>query len=272
VDSPAYSGTLTFTGTTTLRFIGRDTAGNVSAPVAHAYTRSTTGGDTTAPVATAPVEAIDLSSLTSTTVPVRLTWSGTDNQNGSGVARYDVQRSIAGGAWTAEALSTPLTTGKTLSLKPGTAYGFRVRAVDAAGNVGSWSATSFTIALLQEDAAAVTYTAAWTTESVTSAAGGQQRFATAAGASSTFAFTGRSVAWVAVKATDRGRAEVFIDGVSAGIVNLYHASTTAAARRVVFRHAFAASGPHTIRVTVLGSKATASTGTRVDVDAFATSQ
>jgi hypothetical protein len=272
VDSPSYTGTLTLTGTTTLRFIGRDPAGNVSAPVAHAYTRTTSGGDTTAPVATAPLEAIDLSSLASTTVPVRLTWSATDNQNGSGIARYDVQRSIAGGAWTAEALSTPLTTGKTLSVKPGTAYGFRVRAADAAGNVGIWSATSFTIALLQENAAAVTYTGAWTTESLTSAAGGQQRFATAAGATSTFAFTGRRVAWVAVKATDRGRAEVFIDGVSAGIVNLYHTSTTAAARRVVFRHAFAASGPHTIRVTVLGSKATASTGTRVDVDAFAISQ
>jgi hypothetical protein len=40
----------------------------------------------------------------------------------------------------------------------------------------------------------------------------------------------------------------------------------------VFRHAFAAGGPHTIRITVLGSKATASTGTRVDVDAFAISR
>jgi hypothetical protein len=272
VNSPPYTGTLTFTGTTTLRFIARDTAGNISAPAAHTYTRTVSGGDTTAPVATAPVEAIDLSSLTSTTVPVRLTWSATDNQNGSGIARYEVQRSIGGATWTAETLSTPLTAGKTLSLKPGTEYGFRVRAVDVAGNVGNWAATSFKIAVLQENAEAVAYAGAWTTDAVTTASGAQQQFATAAGATSTFSFTGRSVAWVAVKATDRGRAEVFIDGVSAGIVNLYHTSTTAAARRVVFRHAFAAGGPHTIRVTVLGSKATASTGTRVDVDAFVISQ
>jgi regulation of enolase protein 1 (concanavalin A-like superfamily) len=40
VSSTQYTGPLTFTATTTLRFLGRDTAGNVSTPVSHTYTRS----------------------------------------------------------------------------------------------------------------------------------------------------------------------------------------------------------------------------------------
>jgi beta-lactam-binding protein with PASTA domain len=238
------------------------------------------GVDGVGPVAAAPVEAIDLSSLATSTVPVRMTWSATDT-GGSGVARYEVQRSTNnGGTWTAEALSTPLTTVKTLTLTPGTSYRFRVRAVDVAGNIGAYAtATAFVVGVSQETLRGVSptvprlaFVGTWTNEAITTASGGAQVFGSASGANATFTFTGRTVAWAATKANSRGRAQVFIDGVSAGTIDLYQSATTAAVRRVVFQRSFPTVGTHTIEIRVLGTKTTASTGTRVDVDAFVTTQ
>jgi hypothetical protein len=69
-------------------------------------------------------------------VPILLTWRGSDAT--CGVARYRLSVSRAGGAWkrTGDA-----TTSKQAvrHLKVGTTYRFRVRAVDRAGNVGSWT-------------------------------------------------------------------------------------------------------------------------------------
>jgi hypothetical protein len=226
------------------------------------------------------VEQPDLSALASSTVPVRVTWSATPSA-GTTIARYEVERSTNNGtSWTAETLSSPTSTAKTLSLTPGTSYRFRVRAVDAAGNVGAYAtAAAFTVAIRQENLGGVSptiprlgYTGTWTTETVTTASGGAQRFASASGAIASLTFTGRSVAWAAVKANSRGRAEVFVDGVSAGTIDLFQSSTTAANRVMVFRRTFPTAGTHTIEVRVLGTKATASTGTRVDVDAFVTTQ
>jgi hypothetical protein len=202
-------------------------------------------------------------------VNVRLSWSATDNV---GVTRYELQRSTNNGStWTNEGLSTATSTTKTVSLTPGTSYLFRVRAFDAASNVSDFAtAAAFTLAINQETAAQVAYVGTWSTETITTASGGAQRFASAAGATATFTFTGRAVAWASVKHNTRGRAEVFVDGVSAGVIDLFQTSTTASMRRVVFERTFAASGPHTLQVRVLGTKATASTSTRVDVDAFVT--
>jgi hypothetical protein len=231
-------------------------------------------GDAIAPVSVAPAQNIDLSALASSTAPVRITWSATDNAGGSGVARYEVQRSTDGGTtWATQSLSSALSTGVTASLTPGTTattnYRFRVRAVDVAGNVGAYATgPAFRIALTQQNAAAVVYSGTWTTVADTGASGGSQAFASAAGATATYTFTGSNIAWAAVKGNDRGRAEVHVDGVLVAMVDLYQASTTLALRRVVFQRAVTPGAPHTIQVRVLGTKTTASTATRVDLDAF----
>ena len=208
------------------------------------------------------------------TVPFRISWSATDNAGGSGVARYELQRSTNGGStWTNVSLSTALQTAETYLLTPNTTYIYRVRAIDAAGNVGAYATgAAFTPRVTQDNAAAVTYAGTWSTETVTSASGGSQRFSSTAGATSTYTFTGRSIAWVAVRANNRGRAEVFIDGVSAGIIDLFQTSTTPSVRRLMFQRSFATSGTHTIQIRVLGTKAGGSLGTRVDVDAFVITQ
>lgn len=70
------------------------------------------------------------------------------------------------------------------------------------------------------------------------------------------------------KAADRGYAVVYLDGVKVATVNLY--SATLQPRKVVFvRGGLNPSVTHTLKVYVPGTKQASSTGTRVDVDAFA---
>jgi hypothetical protein len=74
------------------------------------------------------------------------------------------------------------------------------------------------------------------------------------------------VAWVASTGSNRGKAEVRVDGVKAQTVDLY--SSSAQPRKMVFTKAWFTSANHTLEVRALGIKNAASTGTRVDVDAF----
>ena len=60
-------------------------------------------------------------------------------------------------------------------------------------------------------------------------------------------------------------AGVTIDGISRGTVDLYSPTVH---WRIAESYAGLASGPHTIVVTVLGTKDASSTGTQVVVDAF----
>jgi hypothetical protein len=83
-----------------------------------------------------------------------------------------------------------------------------------------------------------------------------------AGASATFKFTGRQIAWVATRRANRGLAHVYLDGKLAANVNLH--SATIMHRRIVFAHAWAADGAHTVKIVCAG---TAGHPT-VDVDAF----
>ena len=60
--------------------------------------------DTTPPTVTAPSSRLYyLSTLGSTTTPVRTTWSASDS---SGVAKYQLQRQVNGGTWSSVSLSS----------------------------------------------------------------------------------------------------------------------------------------------------------------------
>ena len=95
-----------------------------------------TGPDTTPPVGPA--------SLTATAVSggeVDLSWpAATDNV---GVTGYLVERCTGAGCSSFAQVATPTATSyKDTAVNAGTAYGYRVRATDAAGNLGSYSATA----------------------------------------------------------------------------------------------------------------------------------
>ena len=85
-------------------------------------------------------------------------------------------------------------------------------------------------------------------------------------ATARFSFTGRDVSWVSAKGPNRGKAEVWEDGVKIKTVDLY--SSTKQARKVAFSQHWADPGEHTVEIRALGTKNSSSTGTRVEVDAF----
>jgi hypothetical protein len=101
----------------------------------------------------------------------RLTWQGTDAE-GSGIDHYDIQRRVAAyntgfGPWATYATEPSGTSTMTATgLAHGHTYCYRIRAVDVAGNVGSWSAGRCTAVPL--DDRALTATSGWTRGSGTS--------------------------------------------------------------------------------------------------------
>jgi hypothetical protein len=191
----------------------------------------------------------------------RLTWSATDS-GGAGIASYDLERSVDGAAFSPY-LSATTTTALGLSLIPGHTYRFAARARDRAGNVGAWVAGSTIRAYLPQDAyAGLTWKGIWRTATGPQCSGGSLRFGLGAGASVTYAFTGRSIAWVTMLGPDRGAARVYVDGLLAATVDLQ--SSIVVYRRVAFARSWSAAGAHSLRIVVVGTAGRP----RVDVDAF----
>ena len=225
--------------------------------------------DTTAPEANSLAKGFVLNSTLGTSaIPVQLTWSATDG-GGSGIAGYQLQQSTNGGAYQDVALSPVTTTTITPSLAPANTYQFQVRAQDQAGNWSAWQqGPNFRVDTYQESYSAIIYGGTWRTQSLSSAYGGALKYAKGVGTEkATFAFTGSEVAWVAPRNSNRGRADVYVDGTKVATVDLYAASEQS--RQVVFSLAgLDPSVSHTLEVRVLGTKNAASSGKRVDVDAL----
>jgi bacillolysin len=239
--------------------------------------------DTTAPTARAPTHTFTtLSTLATSTVPVKLTWSATDNPGGSGIASYQLQQSINGGAYTnALPNAQPSTTATTISrsLAPGTnTYRYRVAAKDNAGNLSAWATgPSFKVTAYQESSSAIVDTGSWTTSALSGAYGGSVQYASALGRNATFSVPvgTKNVEWVSYRGPNRGNAQVWLDGVQqdanpsvTGIQPFDLYSSSAQARKVVFSKAVSSTTSHNLQVRVLGQKNASSTSTRVDIDAF----
>ena len=86
--------------------------------------------------------------------------------------------------------------------------------------------------------------------------------ATAAGASASYTFTGRAVAFVTTRAASRGAVKIYIDGVLATTFDCYAASSTF--RYVAFARTWTSSGTHTIKLVIVGTAGRP----RVDLDAI----
>ena len=116
----------------------------------------------------------------------------------------------------------------------------------------------------QESALSVRY-ANWQSTSATGASDGTYRSSRTKNATATVVFTGTAIDWLTAFGRSYGRANVTIDGVSRGTVDLYRSSTTWQAK---VSYADLATGQHTMVIKVLGTKSSASTGTDVLVDGF----
>jgi hypothetical protein len=194
--------------------------------------------------------------------PVRVGWSGTDS--GSGIARYELAESRDGGAW-ASVAATLTATSTTRSLVPGHAYRFRLRAFDAAGNASAWAyGTAARLNGHQETSSALRYRGTW--QRATSAAywGGGARAASTGGATASFSFTARAVAWVTTRGPTRGVARVYVNGIAVATVDLRSSATQPA--RVVFARAWSATATRTLTIRVSGTPGRP----RVDLDGMLT--
>jgi hypothetical protein len=150
-----------------------DTAGNTDpTPASRTWTV-----DTAALVAQPPThDFVQNGQLGTSTVPVKLTWSGTDD-DGS-VAGYQLQQSTNDGVYRDVALPAGTATTITRSLTPGNTCQFRVRDQDQAGNWCGWTlGTRFGVDAYQESDAAVNYVGLWTTQAGSGAYGGALKYA-----------------------------------------------------------------------------------------------
>jgi hypothetical protein len=252
-------------GSHTFEVKATDAAGNTdTTPASRSWTV-----DTTAPL-TAPVQGFIADSTLSTqgasAVLVELTWSGTGTGD---ITRYELQRSTNGGAYVGVALPSATATSVTDRLTPGNAYQFRVRAQDQLGNWSAWQqGQNFNVGAYQESDSAIVYTGTWHTQRFSSAYGGSLNYASGAKSQQAkFTFFGGEVAWITQKGTNRGMAEVYLDGVKVSTVDLY--SDPGQPRKVVFaKKDLDPTVEHTLEVRALGTQNSASSGKRVDLDAF----
>jgi len=218
--------------------------------------------DRTAPHAYAPVVRLRGGVSLGTYLPVIVSWSGTDWSTGSGIATYDIARSVDGGTFAV--VQTGLTSPAYLiSLASGHSYRYEVRAHDRAGNVSGWAAGStMHPSLLQQTSSLIAWHGTWTTTSSTVFSGGSARYATVAGASSSWTTSARGFAFVTTRGPTRGAARVYVDGVLKATIDLYAASYQY--RYVAYAVGWSSVATHTIKVVVVGTAG----HPRVDLDAF----
>jgi subtilisin family serine protease len=227
--------------------------------------------ETVDPVAFKPtVRFMTSKAVGRSTIPLKVSWqAATDAAPSSGIDGYQVQaRTRQGGSWGSWQTVTRTAKLSTVhGVRAGT-HQFRLRAQDEAGNWSAWRTAAGPIVLKDPQGASnITFRRSWSTANSSDFYEGATRYAQLTRASAKHSFTGSQVAWVATRGPNRGRAEVFIDGVLVETVDLYAASRKD--RRVVFLQRWQTNGAHTIRVKVIGPNP-ASSGKRVDLDAYLT--
>jgi hypothetical protein len=151
------------------------------------------------------------------------------------------------------------------ALVPGQTYTLRLNQAitDVSGNnlaATSWSSRAATV--VQQDDPVVKE--AWDRDTSSSALGSSYVVTSRAGASDTLTFTGTSVALLAARGTDGGYANVHVDSRSTTKVSFY-----AAARqwqRSVYKLSGLSNTKHTLVVSALGTRPSASAGSFVRID------
>ncbi|HLX35568.1 MAG TPA: N-acetylmuramoyl-L-alanine amidase [Candidatus Limnocylindrales bacterium] len=218
--------------------------------------------DRTAPKTSAPTVSLRSGIAFATALPIVLTWSGSDGAVGSGIASYDVARSIDGGAFIVirSGLTSP-TYGT--SVAPGHAYRYEVRAHDRAGNVSPWvPGATVRPTLLQQTSTSLRWSGVWVSTISSVWSGGSDRYSSATGASVSLTTSARAFAFVTARGPGRGQARIYVDGVLRATVDL--SATTVQYRFVAWATGWSSVATHTIRIVVVGTAG----HPRVDVDAL----
>ena len=186
-------------------------------------------------------------------------WTASDS--GSGVASSNIGEQRDGGAWASVATTTGSVRTRSARLPYLTDVRHRVRARDLVGNLSDFvEGPTIQLRKYSEGTSLASWSSGWTASANSSALGGGLRYATKSGASVTFRFSGRAVAWISRTSSSLGNARVYIDGTSVGVYGLGGSSRY---RQVVFARDVS-PGTHTMKIVVLGT----SGRPRIDVDGF----
>lgn len=218
----------------------------------------TVARDDTPPVVTAPRPTVAQGSIVGAAATTRLIWSARDA--GTGVERIGLHERRGSGDWVAVPLGSPVVGSASRTLAFGSSTTYRMTATDRSGNASV--VTSAPVVPRAGSEAGATYGGTWRTSWNRYWWGGRTRYATRAGATATYRFTGRAVGIVAPYGPGRGRAKVYVDGRYVRTIDLY--SSRLRGRRVVFERSWASAGTHTVRLVVVGT----SGRPRVDLDGF----
>jgi hypothetical protein len=217
--------------------------------------------DSVAPVITAKptVKLQNKVGPVTSTDPITISWNGTDAT--SGIKNYTLYQSTNGGAYAK--IASPTATSFSEKVAPGNTYQFKVTATDNAGNTDTGqSSVAYKLSLYQQSVSNIKYSTGWTKQTLSGANGGSVEYATAAGQTATFTFTGIQVAWMSTQGPTRGSATVKLDSGTASTINTNTTSPHTA--EIVDVATAAANASHKLVITVLGT----SGHPRIDVDAF----
>jgi hypothetical protein len=224
------------------------------------------GGTTGGPVTTAPRASFVANTSGKSNITLRLDWDAATPA--TNVAKYELSYSVdSSTTWTPVTLASPTALTANVSVAPGHYYKFALRATDTAGAVGEWAySTNRKLFRRQENSSYLTFSGTWGAVTyLAGASGSYVKGGNANGQNVSWTFGGVYAGFVTTYGPDRGMAEVWVDGSKVATLDLY-APTKQTARMAWVSSLTSAT--HTVQLKALGTKNPASTGTRVDVDAF----
>jgi hypothetical protein len=192
-------------------------------------------------------DAISLGTRAADTWRTRVAWAASDDV---GVMSYRVDVRAGSASWT-EVYSGG-STGRSLDLPTG-AFGIRVRAADAAGNLSAARILSRSATIADMTTTRTTsQTTDWTASTGRSAAWSGTRYvASTAGQRLTLMTDSRMSALIAQQGASGGRIAVYVDGVKVATVDLASAATLD--RRVVWSATWSSRATRTIEIRTLDS-------------------
>ena len=147
----------------------------------------------------------------------------------------------------------------TFTGKVGDYYDLQLRATDCSVNHNATNAYAYGDAGLNQEGQA-SYSPGWKISNCNCFSAGSVEYSAKAGATATYQYTGEGVSLVSEKASNRGTADIFIDGVKKATINNNGATVN---RAVVFSAYFNNYSQHTLVIKVRSG--------RVDIDGFLTS-
>jgi hypothetical protein len=195
--------------------------------------------DRSAPTfSTSPSVQLRRGARVSSDVPVRLKFAAADS-----VRLYRVASASPG------VVLSPTSTSLSLTQRSGTTVTRTLKATDTAGNTRT--ATARAAVRLGSERWATRYTGRWGAPRVADTLGGAVKRSSTRGASATLTTTARDIGLVATTGPTQGRITVYVDGRSAGTVDLRSATTST--RRLVWTRHFSSTARHSVRVVVQGT-------------------